>query len=327
MRFSSSETATRQLRTSPGGSMPSSRRKRPLEPPSSLTVTSAVRSEIKTPSGATSPVRTVYCLRPLSRVERPVPPPMATTRIPRAERPRFCSAGDGMRVALALPLVGVRRRKIGRLRIEQFRKPGIISHILEVRIVAGLEAVLRIQPNGFTQVLERTFNLASKAINHLHAVIGKIGLGIALENFLHVSAGLIKLTAVQERNGIIKVLFMGLKAGSSASKLLVTKIQVDTSAIHELAIACGENFLQQALGFFEFVLLHSLDSSFIILHSLCKTRIFPERRLLRRGRWFLPRHCLSSPNGLCFQRFSRRMLNTSCQFLLHSIVSLRLGSA
>src|SRR5579864_2097873 len=181
MKFSSSESATRQLRTSPGGSMPNSRRRRPLDPPSSLTVTSAVRSEMKGPSGAISPVRTVYCLRPLSRVERPVPPPMATTRIPRAERPRFCSAGDGMRVALALPLVGGGRRKISGFGIKQFSKPWIVSHILEVRIVAGLETVLRIQPDGFTQVFERAFNLAGKAIHHGHAVISEVRLGIALE--------------------------------------------------------------------------------------------------------------------------------------------------
>src|SRR5579864_8319284 len=324
-KFSSSESATRQLRTSPGGSMPNSRRRRPLDPPSSLTVTSAVRSEMKGPSGAISPVRTVYCLRPLSRVERPVPPPMATTRIPRAERPRFCSAG-GMRVALALPLVSVGRWEIGRLWIEQFSKPGIISHVLKVRIVAGLEAVLGIQADGFTQILERAFNLPGKAINHGHAVIGEVCLGIALEDFFHVGASLIKLTAIQERNSVIKVLFMGLERGGSACKLLVAKIQMDPGAVHKFAVAGSENFLQQGFGFFEFMFLHGLDSSFVILHSLCKTRIFPVCRFLRRSRWFLPRHRRSSPNRFSFQRFSRRTFNTSCQFLLHSVVSLRLGS-
>src|SRR5207249_1669383 len=43
---SSSESATMQLRISPGGSMLSSLRKRPLEPPSSLTVTTAHSSAI-----------------------------------------------------------------------------------------------------------------------------------------------------------------------------------------------------------------------------------------------------------------------------------------
>src|SRR5438445_7187662 len=280
MRFSSSETATRQLRTSPGGSMPSSRRKRPLEPPSSLTVTSAVRSEMKTPSGWASPARTVYCLRPLSKVERPVPPPMATTRIPRAERPRFCSPGDGMRAALALPLFGTGRWQICRLRIQQLSEARIVRHVLEVRVVACLEAVLRIQTDGFAKVFQRAFHLAGETIHHGQAVIGKIGPGIALEYLFHVSARLIKLAAVQERNCVIKVLFVGFKAGGGAGKLLIAQIQMDAGAIHEFAVPGGKDLLQEGLGFLEFVLLHRLDSTFIVLHSLCKTRVFSEGRFM-----------------------------------------------
>src|SRR5205814_10685786 len=76
-----------QLRMSPGGSMFNSLRKRPLEPPSSLTVTTAERSRMmgkSTSSQAISVGERAYRFRPFSRVERPVPPPMATTRRPRA---------------------------------------------------------------------------------------------------------------------------------------------------------------------------------------------------------------------------------------------------
>src|SRR5437764_5598875 len=72
---------------SPGGRILNSLRSRPLEPPSSVTVTTAVKS----PTGGRSPVvleagrSTVlecaaYFLRPRRRVDRPVPPPIATTR-------------------------------------------------------------------------------------------------------------------------------------------------------------------------------------------------------------------------------------------------------
>ncbi len=54
-----------QWRMSPGGSIPMSRRSIPLPPPSSDTVTMAVRFF-------------VYFFSPRSMVERPVPPPMAT---------------------------------------------------------------------------------------------------------------------------------------------------------------------------------------------------------------------------------------------------------
>ena len=70
---SSSASATRQLRRSPGGGMPMSRRSRPELPPSSAIVTTAVRL-------------LVCDLSPRSRAARPLPPPTATTRGPRARR-------------------------------------------------------------------------------------------------------------------------------------------------------------------------------------------------------------------------------------------------
>ena len=75
MSGSASASAAMQLRMSPTGGMPSYSRSTPDEPPSSATVTMAVRL-------------LVCSLRPRSRVDRPVPPPMATIRGPRA-RNRF----------------------------------------------------------------------------------------------------------------------------------------------------------------------------------------------------------------------------------------------
>ena len=68
---SASASAAMQLRTSPGGRMPSSRRSRPELPPSSATVTTAVRLP-------------EYSFSPRSSVDSPVPPPMATIFGPRA---------------------------------------------------------------------------------------------------------------------------------------------------------------------------------------------------------------------------------------------------
>ena len=71
MSGSASASAAMQLRMSPTGGMPSSSRSAPDEPPSSATVTIAVRLP-------------VCSLRPRRRVDRPVPPPIATIRGPRA---------------------------------------------------------------------------------------------------------------------------------------------------------------------------------------------------------------------------------------------------
>ena len=64
-----------QFRMSPTAGIPSSSRNLPLEPPSSATVTTAVRFD-------------VCSFSPRNSVESPVPPPIATTRGPRA-RNRF----------------------------------------------------------------------------------------------------------------------------------------------------------------------------------------------------------------------------------------------
>ena len=66
-----SARAVRHWRKSPGGSTRYSARRRPLEPPSSATVTMAT-------------MLPVYFLIPRSSVLSPVPPPSATTRGPLA---------------------------------------------------------------------------------------------------------------------------------------------------------------------------------------------------------------------------------------------------
>ena len=75
---SASASAAMQLRRSPGGITPSSRRSRPDDPPSSATVTIAVRLS-------------VYSFSPRSSTESPVPPPRQTIRGPRPDIRCRCS--------------------------------------------------------------------------------------------------------------------------------------------------------------------------------------------------------------------------------------------
>ena len=75
MSGSASASAAMQLRMSPTGGIASSSRSTPDDPPSSATVTTAVRL-------------LVTSLRPRSRVDMPVPPPIVTILGPRA-RNRF----------------------------------------------------------------------------------------------------------------------------------------------------------------------------------------------------------------------------------------------
>ena len=109
---SSSASATMQLRMSPGASILKSLRRRPLEPPSSVTATIAVKSEMNGAWGRTEslprrdPCRT-RCFRPLRRVDKPVPPPMETTRRPAGREfidwPFFSILDSGCRVRSPRP--------------------------------------------------------------------------------------------------------------------------------------------------------------------------------------------------------------------------------
>src|SRR5208283_4746528 len=120
--------------------------------PSSLTVTTAESSRMMgAPAWAAriSAGERTKRFSPLSSVERPVPPPMATTRRPRS---RTVFSGGGR--AAVLVFMGTRPR--GRLRgivhvevavgaqfgagigIQQLGETRILSQILEVGIVAGL---------------------------------------------------------------------------------------------------------------------------------------------------------------------------------------------
>ena len=64
--------------------------------------------------------------------------------------------------------------------------------------------------------------------------------------------------------------------------MLIAGIEVDGDPVRQFLAGAGHGFLQKALGFFELALLHGTQSGLVVLHSLCKTRIFVHRFLGRR---------------------------------------------
>ena len=59
----------------------------------------------------------------------------------------------------------------------------------------------------------------------------------------------------------------------AALELVIASLKVYVGAVCQLLARAGNYFLKVALGFIEFVLLHGPEAGFIVLHSLCKTRI------------------------------------------------------
>src|SRR6267154_269878 len=177
-KASSSLRATMQLRISPGGSMLSSLRRRPLEPPSSLTVTTAQRSRITgEPGGAVAISAGVRakCLSPLSRVERPVPPPMATTRRPRSRTAFSEDNRSAILVSIRESLCRLKRFVFSertlrhgevrsRIRVQKLGEARVLGQVVKIGVVARLVAQAGIQTKGLFQMLQRIFHMAGNAI-------------------------------------------------------------------------------------------------------------------------------------------------------------------
>ncbi len=92
-------------------------------------------------------------------------------------------------------------------------------------------------------------------------------------------ACLVILARIHERDRVVEMLLMGLEAGRSLAELLIARAEVDSGPVRKFPGAIGNEPFQQALGLLKLVLLHGLESSLIILHSLCKNGILLEGRL------------------------------------------------
>src|SRR6266581_4916005 len=103
-----------------------------------------------------------------------------------------------------------------------------------------------------------------------------------------MAASVVEISVVDQRDGEVIMFFWGLeRPGRSFAELLRAGVQVNSSAIGEFPHATRAHLLQQGLGTLVFVLLHGLQTSLIVLHSLCKTRIEAEivvGRFSPRGR-------------------------------------------
>ena len=135
---SSSDRATIQARISPGGRTKKSRRRRPELPPSSVTVTIAV---IET-AGRSGPA---HAFRPLSSVDKPLPPPIDTIRSgPRSDSEIGCEKSS----------------------LEDNFSNGLMAQqFVEVGVGPGGRAVRRLYFNGLRQVSGRRVHIALQTFN------------------------------------------------------------------------------------------------------------------------------------------------------------------
>src|SRR5215469_422258 len=287
-RASSSLRATMQFRMSPGGSMLNSFRSRPEEPPSSLTVTTAERSQITGPAAAVDRISAGVAtkrFRPFSSVERPVPPPIATTRKSRV-RALFS------RMAQSASLVSIRNflalrldrfllaNRIGRFQvspgigIEQFGKPRVLGKVLEVRVISRLESQLRFQTESCIEVPQGIFDVASETLERCQTVNDVVSLGILLDQLVQVLARCNVVPNIHQRDSIVEVLFGSFElACRRAVKVLAADVEMYCCPINEFLAGAGKDLLKMRLGLIEFMFLHRAEAGFIALQGLYVARI------------------------------------------------------
>src|SRR5215469_1764246 len=258
-KASSSLRATMQLRMSPGGNILNSFRSRPLDPPSSLTVTTAQRSRIEGEpalAGVDSAGEGTNFLSPLSKVDRPVPPPIATTRRPPVCAVLSCVEYSAALISILLVL-GVelegfflaeltRSLKFGSwIGIQQLGKAGILGEILEVGVVACLETQLWVQPKGFVQMAQRIFHMTRQTIQRGQPVCDVVRFGVLLEQLIEMLAGGDVITNVHERDCVVEVLFRRFELGCRGSiEMLTANAEMNGCAVGQLLAGSGKHLLE-----------------------------------------------------------------------------------
>src|SRR5882672_6810553 len=100
--------------------------------------------------------------KPFSRVERPVPPPIATTRsglaradLSRERGSRRCGGSMNMSLVRLFRAVGFRNGVGPGIWIKQFRETRVLGQVLKIGVIARLEAEGRVRPDGLGQIPQR----------------------------------------------------------------------------------------------------------------------------------------------------------------------------
>src|SRR5260370_27072922 len=276
-----------QLRMSTGGRMRFARRKRPELPPSSVTVTMAARSAVGRSVLARSSVRRMTSsLRPRRSVERPVPPPRATTRKPRDRvfglELRFVMRVFGMAEQVSFyrkefntenseDTESREKKKTGQaeacptkplaggavfLWVEQLGEARVFLQESKIFVVARVIAVFRAQLDGDLEIGQGGIGFAGEAIERGQRVVNMIGLRGGFAGFVETFAGVVPAADVHHRDATLIMFVRG------AGILLVRRLhallgdfQVHARAIREFLAGAFENFFKFLLGPGEFLLM------------------------------------------------------------------------
>src|SRR6185503_15756602 len=98
-------------------------------------------------------------------------------------------------------------RGSGGFRVEQFGETRIVGHVVEVCVAAGLDAVLRIELNGFVKVVETFLGLPRDAVQNCQSIVGIIHQVAVGEQIFKLIASVLVVAGIQQGNRVV-VLFL-----------------------------------------------------------------------------------------------------------------------
>src|ERR1019366_1038059 len=242
----SSLRATMQLRMSPGGSTSNSRRRRPELPPSSVTGTMAVMST----AGVAGPVGRAWGFTPGGTRDRPVPPPMATTRSGEWSSMRGAWAGESTSLPRLL------------FRIEQGPERGLVGQRSEIRILARDHAVARFQFNGAAEILLGVGKIARKCLGQRQRIVYMVGAGSNGQRLLQVDAGFGGVARVDQRHAVGIAFLGGAETDRGLLEAAVAHGDVQLGALGDVAFGAGGCLLEENARFGEPARVESLHGGF-----------------------------------------------------------------
>ena len=122
-------------------------------------------------------------------MERPVPPPMATTRMGWADA-EIDDGGERKRKFAVFRVRSDSKQALRNLRIQQFGKARVVHHALKVVIRARLKAVFLDSTRWLSKVVEALLGLTGDGVEQGKAVVGVVGLWMAGKDALNSRAPL-----------------------------------------------------------------------------------------------------------------------------------------
>jgi hypothetical protein len=180
--------------------------------------------------------------------------------------------------------------------VKEFGEAGVVGYAVEVGVEAGLETVLAVEANGFGEVMDAGVGVAGHAGKEGEAVESVVGGLLLEEDGLKVGAGVFVVAVVEQGDGVVVALFVGLEAGGALVNLRDAGGDVHADAVGEI-LWCGlEHFGEGVVGLLVFPGLHELERGLIEAESRLACGV---ERVLRIpcecARWLMgsdrPGHC------------------------------------